>query len=690
MKKRGLPLVEILIILLILAVLAALLMPALTRAREEARSVGWMPREEQAEAVPGALPSLNEELWVIARAASATPAAAQEDVPGSGALMAVLPGREAQVPVPLKHTDVQVGISAYVATVDVTQQFHNPHDEKIEAVYVFPLPENAAVNEFVMTVGERRIVGLIRERREAERIYAEARAAGYVASLLTQERPNVFTQKVANIEPGRQIAISIRYFHTLAYADGWYEFVFPMVVGPRFNPPHVADGVGAVARGKAGLSGQATEVQYLKPGERSGHDVSLVVALNAGVPFEQVECKSHAVETAQTSTAAATVRLRELDSIPNKDFVLRYKVGADKVKPALLAHRDERGGFFSLVLYPPEGARKLDRAPLELVFVLDCSGSMNGEPIAQAKAAIRRALGAMQPGDTFQLIRFSEDSGQLGKAPLEANPDQVRRALSYLDTLQGEGGTMMIEGIKASLDFPHDPKRLRFVCFLTDGYIGNETEILAAVREKLGDSRIFSVGVGSSPNRYLLEAMAREGRGAVAYLGLGDSPSDMMDLFMDRISYPAMTDIAVDWGSMKVSEVYPARVPDLFVGRPVVVTGRYEGTGAVEVTVRGQAAGATVSQTLSADLDATPAHPGLPLVWARMKIADLARRALAGGSEGIPDQIKNVALAYGLISDYTAFVAVDSARRTEGGHGTTVAVPVPVPEGVRYDTTVAE
>jgi Ca-activated chloride channel family protein len=221
-----------------------------------------------------ALASFSEdEIWVIAR--SETQVAPDEDAPTCGTLMAKLPGEEEEVPLPLKHTDVQGQISGYIATVEVTQQFHNPYSEKIEAVYVFPLPQNAAVNEFIMVIGERRIRGIIREREEAERIYEQARSQGYVASLLTQERPNIFTQKVANIEPENEIDINIKYFNTLAYVDGWYEFVFPMVVGPRFNPPAFSDGVGAVGRRKYSTSGQKTEVQYLKPGERSGHDISL-------------------------------------------------------------------------------------------------------------------------------------------------------------------------------------------------------------------------------------------------------------------------------------------------------------------------------------------------------------------------------------------------------------------------------
>ncbi|MBN1345318.1 MAG: VWA domain-containing protein [Phycisphaerae bacterium] len=636
----------------------------------------------------------DEELWVIAKPDTTAkvdkPEPAPDDTPGTGALMAKPPGQKKEVPVPLKHTDVKAAVSGYIATVDVTQQYHNPYDEKIEAVYLFPLPQNAAVNEFVMTVGDRRIRGIIRERQEAEKIYAEAKQQGYVASLLTQERPNVFTQSVANIEPGKAIDIQITYFHTLAYDDGWYEYVFPMVVGPRYNPSGSTDGIGAVARGKHGASGQKTEVQYLRPDERSGHDVALTVDLDAGVKIESVECRSHAIDRSRLSDTRMQISLARLDRIPNKDFVLRYKVGGDAVKTGLITQVDQRGGFFTLMLYPPADMRSLQRKPLELVFVLDCSGSMSGQPIAQAKSAVQRALTSMRPDDTFQVIRFSNNASTFGANPVPATPDNVRRAQDYVRGLRGSGGTQMIQGIRAALDFPHDPKRLRFVVFLTDGFIGNEMDILAAVHDKIRDSRIFSFGVGSSTNRYLLDRMAKLGKGAVAYLGLNDSGADVMDRFFERVAHPAITDLSVDWSDLRVTDVYPDRLPDLFVGRPVVVTGRFDKPAPTAIRVRGKVGDHECELTIPATFDAADRHKGLPAIWARMKIADLYDRTPFDRSNELVGQIKQVALSYGLMSAYTAFVAVDSLTRTAGTQGTTVAVPVPVPDGVKYKTTVSE
>ncbi len=631
-----------------------------------------------------------EELWVIAKGFDQAAPANEEKPPGCGALMAKLPDVEKEVLVPLKHTAVVGSIDGYIATIDVTQQFHNPYSSKIEAVYVFPLPDNAAVSEFVMTVGERKIRGIIREREEAEKIYNDARAQGHVASLLTQERPNIFTQKVANIEPGKQIDINIRYFNTLQYDDGAYEFVFPMVVGPRYNPGATTDGIGAVARGINGGSGQSTEIPYLAPNQRSGHDVSLSLNISAGVNIESVRSINHDVAVKDVTKTERSVTLSAADSIPNKDFVLRYQVAGDKIKTAMMTHKDDHGQYFTMMLYPPAQLEQVQRSAMEMVFVLDCSGSMNGRPIEQARAAISHALQSLTPRDTFQIINFSSTASQLGAVPVIATPQNIQKGLVYLNSLNGQGGTEMIQGLKAALDFPHDESRFRLVSFMTDGYIGNDHDILNALSAKLGDSRIFSFGVGQSPNRFLMDRMALLGRGAVAYLSLNDNPVEIMDRFNARISHPAMTDLSIDWGNMNVTDVYPQILPDLIVGRPVVVTGRFTGERSV-VKVGGRQGMQPTSFSVSVeDSTATKDHQGIASVWARLKIMDLMAQFSRTPDQAVElrQSVTQTALEYSLMSTFTAFVAVDSMSNTEGEFGTTVAVPVNVPEGVKYETSV--
>ena len=653
----------------------------------------------------------DEELWVIKKAGSGAiangmnvraatqprtqaglPAPAQNDepVPTSGTL--VVQQENKMIPVPLKHTDVKAAINAYISSVTVTQQFQNPYSEKIEAVYVFPLPDNAGINEFVMTIGDRHIRGIIREREQAEKIYAEARRQGYVASLMTQERPNIFTQKVANIEPGKKIDIQIRYFQTLRYQDGWYEWAFPMVVGPRYNPAGTTDGVGAMPRGSA-ASGQKTDVHYLAPNERSGHDISLEVDLNAGVTIENLVSVNHQIRRQPRGESHTLVQLDPKDSIPNKDFVLRYQVAGATVKSALIVQSDPQGGkggggYFTLMLVPPENLKNLPRRAVEMVFVMDTSGSMSGEPITQAKSAVRVALGKMQPADTFQIVNFASSASQMSPSPLSASQENRHAAAQYVNSLCEGGGTEMLQGINKALDFPHDENRTRVVAFLTDGYIGNELEILRGLHDKLADSRVFSFGVGSSTNRYLLNSMATIGNGAAAYLALKDDPEPVMQSYFERISHPALTNLDVRFQGMNVKDVYPRKIPDLFVGQPVILTGRFDGSPRGSVTVSGKVGNEKLHFDMALAENNTSADAGIRTVWARTKIADLGDEFIRTGRD-VTGDIRNTAIEYGLMSQYTAFIAVDSLTRTTGEHGTTVNVPVPMPDGVRYDTTVA-
>lgn len=662
-------------------------------------------REFVHEFAPGDEPTRNpRELWIVGRASRQRTAragagteieseAARDRLPPGGELRAKLSGREKQIPLPLKHTDVKADVAINVASVTVKQEYQNPYSEKIEAVYVFPLPEDAAVRDFVMTIGERHIRGIIREREEAQRIYLEARKQGYVASLLTEERPNIFTQSVANIEPGKGIDIDITYFHTLKYSDGQYEFVFPMTVGPRYNPPGFTQGVGAVPAGSRGASGQKTEVEYLRPGEISSNEVSLAVSIDAGLTIERLESPSHAIDVQRPSPTKAVVSLSPGDRIPNKDFVLRYQVAGNETKGALAVHQDESGGYFTLVLAPPASLSEVPSTPREMVFVLDCSGSMEGEPLAKAKSALKGCLQRLGPGDTFQIVRFSDSASAMGPAPIPAAEENVHRALRHVDGLKSEGGTNMIEGIKAALDFPHDEGRFRIVAFLTDGYIGNDREIIGEVKKRLGSARIFSFGVGTSVNRYLLEGLARVGRGAVAYVSPDEPDIRLVDDFYRRVEHPAMTDIHVDWGGLSATDVYPSSLPDLFVGRPVILTGRFAVKGGkATVRVEGKIAGRMQTIPLALDLDAPGLrHPALACLWARSKIAELYdQMTWSYEAPLIQTRIKDVALQYGLLSDFTSFVAVDSQTKTAGDHGTSVTVPALVPKGVRYETTVGE
>ncbi|HYP51785.1 MAG TPA: VIT and VWA domain-containing protein, partial [Pyrinomonadaceae bacterium] len=344
---------------------------------------------------------------------------------------------------PLKHTDVKAEISGFLARVRVRQEFENNFADKIEAVYVFPLSQNAAVDQMTLRVGERTINGRIMKKEEARQVYETAKTEGKTAALLDQNRPNIFTQAVANILPGEKITVEISYVETLKYEDGSYEFVFPTVVAPRYNPAQVAD---------------AKAISAPVAATRPGHDISIEVNLDAGVPVEKVASKVHEIESAMLSASRRVVKLKSEKDIPNRDFVMRYDVSGKKIADAVLTHRDKRGGFFTLMLQPPDTISYEDATPKEIVFVLDTSGSMSGFPIEKAKEAMRRALDGLHPFDTFNLITFAGETHVLFDKPVPASVENLRKAQELLDGTEGSGGTEMMTAIRAAFA-PSDSKR---------------------------------------------------------------------------------------------------------------------------------------------------------------------------------------------------------------------------------------
>jgi len=616
--------------------------------------------------------------------------AAQDEI-GQGSLMVISePDSESEIlNFPLKHTSVEADISGFIARVTVTQEFGNDFDHAIEAIYVFPLPDKAAVDDMTMTIGDRVIKGVIKKRDEAQKIYDQAKAQGRTASLLTQERPNIFTQAVANILPSDEIKITISYVQDMKYDSGEYEFNFPMVVGPRFIPGN------PTGRSGGGWSPDTNQVPdaskitppVLKPGTRSGHDIDLHVTLDAGVDIRKIHCPSHNIHVEHISESEAYIDLDKADSIPNKDFILRYKVTGQLPESALLVHSGENGGFFTLMIQPQADFGLDDITPKEMIFVVDCSGSMRGAPMDKAKEAMRRCIAGMNHNDSFQIIRFSSSASRFANQPLLNTPQNVSKGLKYIDSMAGSGGTMMIEGIKAALDYQHDPNRIRIVLFMTDGYIGNETEILAAIDKKLNGARLFSFGVGSSVNHYLLDRMAEAGRGTVQYVRPDENTDKAVDKFYDRISNPLLTDIRIDWNGLDVHDVYPAVIPDLFSAQPVIVHGRYEESGTAEITISALLNNQPWTQDLKVVLpDSEPDHDVLATLWARTRIKTLMSCMYRGERPDTVKKITDLALKYRIMSKYTAFVAVtEEVRRDENGTLETVQIPVEMPEMVSYE-----
>lgn len=601
-------------------------------------------------------------------------------------------GKPAQL-FPLKHTDVKIEVSGFLARARVTQRFENPFPDKIEAVYTFPLPQRAAVDDMTLTVGDRVVKAKIKKREDAQAIYEAAKAKGRRTGLLDQERPNIFTQSVANIMPGEQITVTISYVDVLTYEDGAYELVFPMVLGPRYIPGQPTGN--KLGGGWAYDTDQVPDASritpaVMPPGTRTGHDISIEVMLDAGVPIRNIQSKTHEVTIDKPVPNGAVVRLKNRASIPNKDFILRYDVAGGKIQDAVLTHRHGKDGFFTLILQPPDRVTLSDVTPKELVFVLDTSGSMSGFPLEKAKETMRLALEGLYPHDRFNLITFSGDTHILFPEPVPAMKENLRKAQAFLQSRASGGGTEMMKAIKAALDPSDSQEHVRIVCFMTDGYVGNDMEIIAEIRNH-PNARVFAFGIGSAVNRFLLDKMAEEGRGEVEYVGLNDDGSAAAQRFYERVRNPLLTDLSLEWGALKVDDVYPRRLPDLFSAKPVILTGRYTEPGKGILKLHGKLAGRPVTREIRMELpEKQPQHDVLATLWARTRIDDLMVQDFAGIQRGTPKAevrlaITQLGLDYRLMTQYTSFVAVEEMTITEGGRPRRIDVPVEIPGGVSYE-----
>ncbi len=596
---------------------------------------------------------------------------------------------------PLKHTEVTVDVAGFIARVTVRQQFHNPFADKIEAVYVFPLSQDAAVDRMTMKVGDRIIKGEIKEKGEARAIYESAKAEGKVASLLDQQRPNIFIQSVANIEPGEQVEITISYSETLDWKAGEYSFDFPMVVGPRYIP---GGGSAAAPMTTGRPTAEVPDADKITPpvtpqGTRAGHDISVTVNLDAGLPIRRIDSKQHAVtvDYPQPDKTRAVIKLKQSKTIPNKDFVLVYETASDRIEDAVLTHTDERGKFFTLVLQPPKRVRRELIVPKEIVFVIDKSGSMRGFPIETAKQAMRLCIQGLHENDTFNLMTFAGGVGFCFEKPVPNTDENRRMAMAFLDSLQGSGGTEMMKAIHACLGGLDDPERVRVVCFMTDGYVGNDMAIIDEVKKNAGIARVFSFGIGTSVNRFLLDGIARAGRGEVHYILNQQQATGAAERFYERVRTPVLTDVVLDFGGLDVEQLYPPQIPDLFSSKPVVVKGRYKTGGRGAITLRGKTGEGEFQRRIDVTLpDQQPKNEVLATLWARANVDHLMHQDLGGIQRGTPDpaikeEILGLGLRYQLLTQFTSFVAVEHVRITEGGQARTVAVPVEMPERVSYE-----
>jgi Ca-activated chloride channel family protein len=601
---------------------------------------------------------------------------------------------EGQLVFPLKHTEVQAKIAGNLSRTEVIQSFENPFTKPLEAVYVFPLPDGAAVDNMEIRIGDRTIKGSVKKREEAQQIYQQAKKQGRTAGLLEQERDNIFTQSLANIKPGEQIDVTIRYTDSLKFAGGNYEFVFPMVVGPRYIPGTSIDG--------SPDTDEVPDASRITPpiipeGMRSRHDINVTVEIDAGLPVSNISSPSHQLEIEHSYPLQGetqigeivSIKLADIYTIPNKDLIIRYQVSGRETQSTVLTQADERGGHFAIYFIPAVEYKTAEIVPKDVVFLIDTSGSQWGEPLAKCQELMRRFINGLNPEDTFAIIDFSNTTRQLSSSPLPNTPQNRQQAIAYINNLQADGGTELLNGIRTVMNFPPVPLgRVRSIVLLTDGYIGNDNQILAEVQKHLQTgNRLYSFGAGSSVNRFLLHRIAEIGRGTSTIIRHDEPTQELAEKFCRQINNPVLTNIEITWeGEGEAPVIYPTVPPDLFAEQPLVLFGKKPDAISGNLRVSGIAAGGKrYEKTFHLNFEVS-GNPAVAQLWGRARIKSLMNQMLSYETTSKVEAVTETALTYQLLSQYTAFVAVsDDVRVHPEEEVISMQVPVEMPEAVRYE-----
>ncbi|MCU7926514.1 MAG: marine proteobacterial sortase target protein [Candidatus Thiodiazotropha sp. (ex Dulcina madagascariensis)] len=590
---------------------------------------------------------------------------------------------------PLLNTDVQIAITGLLAWVRVEHSFSNPGQTWMEGRYQFPLPDGSAVERLNMQIGERRIEGRIEEKRQARWIFQKARASGRRASLLSQQRPNIFSVDVTNIAPGEAIRVAIEYQQRLHYADRRFELRFPLVIAPRYIPGTPLPTQVTKDFNQSGWAVNTDQVvdaahitpPVIDPRHGSINPVSLQVRLDAGTPLKEVDSHYHRMVERLDEQGVLHLRLADGEAPADRDFVLSWRPEPGMEPRAALFSESWQGQEYALVmLLPPDPERVGGIQPREVIFVVDHSGSMYGASIDQAKAALRLSVMRLRPEDRFNLIGFNNRSRGLFSAPRPATPANLSRAVAFIDRLAAQGGTEMRSALAMALAQTGESEYLRQVVFLTDGSVGNEAALFDLIRQRLGDSRLFTVGIGSAPNSYFMQRAAAFGRGSFTYIGDLAEVGDRMTSLLGKLEHPAMSQISIDWQGGGDIEVEPSRLPDLYLGEPLVFVlkgKRLDGT----LLIEGERQGVPWRQQV--ELAGGGGQTGVHAHWARQRIATLMAAPAKGEAAGIRRQaVLELALAHRVVSPYTSLVAVEeqparpSGADLEGG-----MMPVNLPQG---------
>ncbi len=576
---------------------------------------------------------------------------------------------------PLKETKVTTNINGSIAETYVVQTYTNNGTNPINASYVFPASTKVSVHGMKMQIGDQVITAQMKEKEEAKQEFEEAKSEGKSASLLEQQRPNVFTMDVANVMPGDTVNIELHYSELIAPTEGTYQFVFPTVVGPRY--------AGSSADASADTN-QFAASPFLPQGEKAPGKYDINVNLSAGVPITGLTAKSHKIDIAWADVSAAQVTLSDSsDFAGDRDFILDYKLTGQDVNCGLMLNAGEDENFFMLMVQPPERIEPEEIPPREYIFVLDVSGSMSGYPLDTAKELIRDLVSNLKKTDRFNLILFAGASEQMAPASIPATPKNIQSAIDLIDRQNGRGGTELAPALKNAVNLPRDEQFSRSIVVITDGYISEEQEIFELINKNMDTANFFSFGIGTSVNRYLIDGIAKTGLGEAFVVTDSADASDTAERFRTYIQSPILTDIHVTYSDFEVYDMEPFHIPTLFAQRPIVIFGKWRGEPSGTIQISGKTAGGNYVQDIQvADVKPLETTGAIRYLWARTMVESLTDYGFTTEEENVKKKVTELGLKYNIMTPYTSFIAVLDIVRNPDGQSTDVDQPLPLPSQV--------
>ena len=577
---------------------------------------------------------------------------------------------------PLKETNVSVNINGIFAETFVTQTYSNEGQEPINATYVFPASSRVTIHGMKMEIGDEIITAKIKEKEEARHDYEQAKSEGKSASLLEQQRPNVFTMDVANVMPGDIIRIELHYTEMITPTDGIYQFVFPTVVGPRYTSPSVPKSLKAETW---------IASPFLRLGDTPREKYNINVNLSAGVPITDLQCGSHKIDVAWDNQTSARISLSNPEEFAgNRDFILDYKLTGTEISSGLMLGTGESENFFLLMVQPPERYTPETIPPREYIFILDVSGSMYGFPLDTSKELIRNLAGSLRETDRFNVILFSDSLIQMSPESVPATAENVQKAFALIDNEEGGGGTELAPALETALAIPASPGAARSVIAITDGYISGEREIFDIIGRNIGTTNFFSFGIGSSVNRYLIDGIAKTGLGESFVVTDPSEAAATADRFRTYIQSPVLTDVQVTYDGFDVYDIEPPTLSTLFASRPIVLFGKWKGEPSGTIHITGKTGGRDYAEDI-------PVSAAIPLeanniiqyLWARTRVERLTDYGMTEDLQAnAKKEVTELGLRYSMMTPYTSFIAVTEKVRNTEGKSTDVKQPLPIPMNV--------